>query len=168
VAVPDSDSVEVADWLVSLARWLRPRLLPSILIAAGIGVGAFIAYRSRQHFPPTAPEDSFLVFTSSALNVGGAYLFSRVGRADPRHARSAVRRLLTIGRTVGIAADRLAQGMPSGRPNAVRDAAIEAHAYLVAAQEALGDSLQDWNDVHKEALREVLEAEKQDEGETVR
>lgn len=74
----------------------------------------------------------------------------------PTHARSAVRRLLTLGRTVGAARVRLSD-LDDGR--GARSAAEIAAAELVAVQSQIFNAIEDWNDVHPEALREVLGSE---------
>jgi hypothetical protein len=52
-----------------------------------------------------------------------AMLFARIRRADPRHARSAVRHLLTVGRTVTVVQAHVQEGLEFGDARAIREAA---------------------------------------------
>jgi len=122
----------------ALGRWLRPRLVPALLILSGVGIAALIAYRSGQDEPPSAAESAFLVLASSALSIAGAAMFARIGRADPRHARSAVRRLISIGRDAGLATQQLELAIEADDIRALRNAAVTVNAQLVSMQLHLG------------------------------
>jgi hypothetical protein len=101
-----------------------------------------------------------VILASSVLNIAGGSGFSRIGRADPTHARSAVRRLLGVGRQIEEARSKLDDGLPPGSTDLeVRQAASIAAALLRAIQTQLLSAIADWNDVHQAALREVLEQE---------
>jgi hypothetical protein len=130
--------------------------VPSLLIAFGIGVAALLAYRGSQPSTPTSTEAAFLVLASSALNIAGAALLARIGRADPRHARSALRRLLSVGRDAGKATAELQLAIESEDAEHLRLTAASVHAHLESVQLHLSDAMLDWNDVHREALREVV------------
>jgi len=56
-----------------------------------------------QAVPPTVGESIFLVLLTALFNILGGNAFGRIGRADPKHARSAVRRLVSIGLALGAA-----------------------------------------------------------------
>jgi hypothetical protein len=153
----------VPEGLRSFGRWLRPRILPSFLIAGGVAVAAFIAYRSGAEEPVTRAESASLVVAASALNVAGAALFARIGRADPKHARSAVRRLLTVGRMLGETQVRIEDETSQERGTSKEF--IEAvHTELEYSKRHLRDAIDDWNDIHREALREVLAEQETDRG----
>jgi hypothetical protein len=143
----------------ALWAWLGPRWLPAVLVIAGIAGAAWIGYRSRSSTPPTATEASLLVVISGTLNIAGAALFAKVGRADPRHARSAVRRLLSVGQTLAVAHEELAQTSPMGKPE-LQTVAQVVDAHILDATREIRSAIEDWNDIHGEALREVLEAAK--------
>lgn len=134
-------------------RWLRPRVLPAVLVVVGIGILTWLGIPRKT--PLTRSEAAVLVLASSALNVAGGAVFGRIGRADPRHARSAVRRLLSLGQVLARAQERLrdSQGETSG--SAAPSQIVEAELEDSLAQ--IKDAINDWNDVHTEALREVVE-----------
>jgi hypothetical protein len=116
-------------------------------------MAAYIAIRSGDAVQPKADEYAVLVFASAALSAAGGAGFARIGRADPRHARSAVRRLITAGRTVRLAR----QTLEADRDDMLH---IRSATDLLATVEAqLRDGIRDWNDVHSEALREVVSRE---------
>jgi hypothetical protein len=138
-----------------LGRWLQPRILPGLLLAIGLGIAVFLGYRSQQKTPPTASEAAFLILATFLLNVAAAGLFSRIGKAEPKHARSAVRRLISIGRAVVLAREALSDGVTSGNAQELRNKVWFAEGLLEPAEQDLLDAIEDWNDIHREALREV-------------
>lgn len=138
-------------------RWVRPRAPWTLTIGAGVAVTIFLAVRSADQTPPSAAENAALVAIAAGLNIVGASGLSRIGRADPRHARSAVRRLISVGSTLATAQERLARARRG--EDDLRAAVTTAEAELVSIRPHLMDSVRDWNDVHNEALREVAQGE---------
>lgn len=142
--------------LRQLWKWLRPRAIPGLLLIGGVALAVVVAYRSQQEVPPTRTEAAFLVLSSSALNFAAGIGFSRIGRADPTLARSAVRRLLNIGNGIGACLRDLAE--VTGKPES--DGNTSAQVSVGRLEQIAPDvvaAIQDWNEVHPEALREVLE-----------
>ena len=137
-------------------KWLRPRAVPGLLLLGGVALAIVVAYRSQQKVPPTATEAAFLVLSSSALNFAAGIGFSRIGRADPTLARSAVRRLMNIGKGIGACLRDLSE--VSGGPESDGNTSVQVSVgRLEQMAPDVVDAIQDWNEVHPEALREVLE-----------
>jgi hypothetical protein len=121
----------------------------------GLALLGWISYRANQKapaVPPSATEYAVIALVSSALTIAGGAIYGRIGRADARHARSAVRRLVGVGRTVRSARTRL-EVMQDARD--MRPAALAATAELMTVETAIGDAILDWRDVHSEALRDI-------------
>lgn len=150
--LPDAAVAKVTWWTRSW-RWLRPRLLPSVLLIVGVGLALFVAYRSQQPVPPTATEVAFLALSSSLLSIFAGSTFARIGRADPTLARSAVRRLLNVGRGMGSSISDLQTAVESEEGISL---VHESIGRLTALLPEVLDATQDWKEVHPEAVREVL------------
>jgi hypothetical protein len=101
-------------------------------------------------------ESSLFALLTAVLNIAAAWAFGTVGRVDPKHARSAVRRLLTIGRTQAEDMVRLERALAVGDAIILEAEVRRASADLRTGYEQVLDGIRDWNDVHTEALREVL------------
>lgn len=128
-------------------HWLKPRLGPSLLIAAGLVLLAWLGTRAAEPTPPTATEYGVVVLLSSALNIAGGASFARIGRVEPTHARSAVRRLLGIGMDLAVSQQLWRDEDPDSRRDAL----------LASMSGRLSSAIQDWEDVHPDALQEVLD-----------
>lgn len=100
-----------------------------------------------------------MVVVSSVLNVLGGTAFGRIGRVQPGHARSAVRRLLRVGRQVRTGRLDIEDSVSSGQAADLRAALLRLDVRLDDLEGVLKDAIADWNDVHGEALRKVLEGE---------
>src|SRR3954470_11095749 len=75
-------------------RWAAARARATMLMLAGVGILVWTAYRTPQ---PTPGEMALLALFASLFNIWGGADFASIGRADPKYARSAVRRLYSIG-----------------------------------------------------------------------
>jgi hypothetical protein len=135
-------------------RWLAPRTAPGLLIGLAIGIGVWTAARAGSQAPPSSSEFGIYALVSSLLSIFGGWSYARIGRTSPEHARSAVRRLLSIGRMIRAARDSCSDGNQS-LPQSLTE--VEWH---------VKDAMMDWYDVHKEALRDVLNAEGMGEGDS--
>jgi hypothetical protein len=156
----DGGRAESYSMLRRFFGWVKPRTIPAGLILLGVMVLAWSAFLRTQSTPLSATEAVLLVVLSSFFNIFGGAAFGRIGRADPKHARSSVRRLLTIGRTLTISEDRLTYAIQSGDPSRINAEASSAAMELRLLREHLADAIRDWNDVHPEALREVIYSER--------
>jgi len=108
---------------------------------------------------PSAAEYGIVVFFSSVLNILGGAGFTRIGHANPSHARSAVRRLITIGQNINQARAILGEQSVIGDGS---DHLGAAAAILQATEPHLENAISDWNEVHPEALSEVLAGRKEE------
>lgn len=137
--------------------WLRPRIGAGLIIAGGVVATVWLAIRAQDTEEQLGgSEAAYLALISSVLNVGGATLLARLGRADPSHARSAVRRLLDIIRMVQSAGQDLDKASRNANVGNVVGV-VAAQRAIVSIQVQLGTAVKDWNDVHPEALREIVD-----------
>jgi len=137
-------------------RWLRPRVFPMVLVAAGILLAVWIAVRSSQPTPPNFAEYAVLTVGSSLASIFGGSLLGRVGRIDPMHARSVVRQLGTAGQQAYRTRTRLEIALESDEKAEMITAVGIATAQLEALEEQFTNAVLDWNDIHPEALRDVM------------
>lgn len=97
-----------------------------------------------------------MTLIAAVTNILGAYGFSRIGTVSPQHARSSVRRLVTLARTLNIRYQSMNVVLETGSERSkVTEASILA-AEVGTAIWGLTDAINDWNEVHGEALAEVL------------
>lgn len=136
--------------------WLRRRWLALGFTAVSIAIVVYLAIRSSQPTPQTATEAGLFAVLAALANILGAIAFARVGTVTPQHARSSVRRLLTVARTLTTRYTSMTRILDSGSDKL---AATEARIMTAEVQTAilsLQDAINDWNEVHGEALAEVL------------
>ena len=138
--------------LALIYRWVTARLGATMLIVAGVGILVWTAFRSPQ---PTPGEIALLDVFASFFNIWGGAQFASIGKADPRHARSAVRRLYTVGTSLTAASDHLEAAIERGDEQQVLERALVMLSQVESARRQLIDAMDDWEDVHSEALREV-------------
>jgi hypothetical protein len=122
-------------------------------MVAGVGILVWTAFRSPQ---PAPGEMALLALLASAFNIWGGAQFASIGKADAKHARSAVRRLYTVGRSMVVASDDLRVAMASEDQERAAQCVYVLISQVEAAHAHLIDAIGDWDDVHPEALREVL------------
>lgn len=149
------------DGVRSVLRWLKPRIIPTMLVIAGVLMLIWIVVRADDITPPSAQDYGLVVFFASAFNIAGGYTYSRIGRANPSHARSAVRRLISVVGNITDARQVLISDSDAGTDVRVGIAA----AWLAATTPHLENAIEDWIEVHPEALEEVMEAWRRSEHE---
>lgn len=99
---------------------------------------------------------ALLALLASAFNTWGGAQFAKIGKADPNHARSAVRRLYTLGQALSVATDSVRDSVQGDEADRLAETAQVLVSQVDSAQLHLLDAIGDWSDVHPEALREVL------------
>jgi hypothetical protein len=143
------------DWKTKLIPWLAPRWLPGLLVCVGLALAAWIGARSNDPKPPSFSETAVITLASSALSIAGGAAYGRIGRIEPGHARSAVRRLFRLGRDVrGMRAEAIAC-----EPFKSEEMLAHVISRLEGIEGVVVDAIADWNDVHPEALTQVMERE---------
>lgn len=136
--------------------WIQRRAVGLILIVTSILAVGYLAWRSTQPTPLPAAEAGIFSLIAGATNILGAFAFSRIGAASPQHARSSVRRLRTLARILATRYDTMNTVLAAGKDRASVVQAQIMTAEVGAAVLGLTDAINDWNEVHAEALAEVL------------
>lgn len=151
-------------WKARAPGHVRARIVPALLTLASIGAVVYLAVRSTQKAQPTAAEAGLLTLVATATSLLGAWFLARIGRADPRQARSAVWRLLVIGQTLGKRLHRIDPLMGGGDEDTF---VLETRALCVevaAALPGLEASIGEWNAIHKYTLDDVISEQDQIHG----
>ncbi len=136
--------------------WIQRRLVGLILIATSILAVGYLAWRTTQPTPASAGEAGIFTLIAGATNILGAFAFSRIGAVSPQHARSSVRRLRTLANILATRYDTMNTTLASGKDRTTIIQAQIMTAEVGAAVLGLTDAINDWNEVHAEALAEVL------------
>ena len=116
----------------------------------------YLAFRASSKSPPSALEATYLTLFATVANLLAVGAWARIGRADPAHARSAVRRVFSIGQAWTRTAQGLEQAMASGQPARISQQAKVTLEEVSMATFLVQDAISDWNEVHSEALVEIL------------
>lgn len=116
----------------------------------------YLAYQSVQPKPQTVTDAVVFAVLAALANVFAAFAFASVGAVTPTHARSAVARLLRIARTLTTRYTKMTEELETGTDRAVAVEARVMTAEVLTAILTLNDAITDWNEVHGEALTEVL------------
>jgi hypothetical protein len=136
--------------------WVGRRWLGLSFIGVSIVAVLYLAWRSTQPTPQTPAEAGVATLVIGVSNVLGAYAFSRIGTVSPEHARSSVRRLVTIAKTLTIRYRSINAALDGGTDRAKIIEASIISAEVGTAILGITDAINDWNEVHPEALVEVL------------
>jgi len=136
--------------------WLGRRWLGLALTGASVVAVVYLAIRSTQPTPQSASEAGAVAFIATVATILGSAAFATIGRVTPQHARSAVRRLLTVAQSLTTRYTRMTTVLGEGNDRSVAVEARIMNAEVESALLTLRDSINDWNEVHGEALAEVL------------
>lgn len=135
----------------------RHRISGVLISAVGIAVVSWYGVISTSmSAPPSTAETVVLITAASALQIWAGVTFGRVGHVDAEKAKSAVRRLITIGRTSAELRAEFEYAVGSGLVADFRNAAVRGDEGLRSLTRTIEDSISDWTDIHSEALSEVI------------
>lgn len=82
-------------------------------------------------------------------------IFARIGHVTPGHARSAVRRLVSVGRALRNVRDAIYSENTSLDVDP-RSLLAQVDASIEVLEDNLKDAISDWGDVHPEAVEYLL------------
>ncbi len=137
-------------------RRQRSRVDGVVILAIGIGVLVWAGLLSSSTHPPSTAELGVLLTAAAVLQVWAGATFGRTGHVDPEKAKSAVRRLVTLGLTTQSLQVELESAVTSEDPSQQRECVIRADEALSAFGFHLTDAIADWTDIHAEALAETI------------
>lgn len=133
-------------FLFSCLRWLKPRAVPSLLAALSFFSLGYVAYRGLDENQLSAGEHGAYATITALFGVSAGFRFGKIGRVEPKHARSAVRTLIGIGRDLARAGDLLQDSLGKAAAGQVRE-------LLYSTERSVTYAIEDWIDVHEEALQ---------------
>lgn len=141
-----------------LSKTARTRLIGAVLVAASILVTVWLGIRSASKTPPNATESGVLVIFAGVLQIMGGAAYSRVGRADPGHARSSVRRLLQIAARTSQARQQVEAAYDEQGPSKSKAVLGQVSVHLSYIEDAAMLAVEDWNEFHEDALRDIVDS----------
>jgi len=143
---------------------LGPRQqLGGALATAGAGLTVLLAFLSNQAKPPAASTQALIALLAILAQLGSAYAFSGVGRADPGLAERSVARLLALAARASFAkaaAEKCKEESP-GAP-AMRQAMGEVSVHLSYLEEGYIEAIEDWRVFHPDAVNKAERKERND------
>lgn len=160
----DSKLRRLRGWWGQLGPTARARLVGGLLIVASVAVTIWLGVRSTSKAPPTPSENAVLVILAGVLQIGGGATIAKVGRADPSHARSSVRRLLQIARRTSEARKQVEAAYDEQAHVKSRPLLGQVSVHLSYIEDAAVLAVEDWTEFHRDALRDIVEAEAGTEG----
>lgn len=140
-----------------LTRSWKIKLGGGGLVLFSVLITIWLGLRSASPKPPSGSESAVLVIFSAALQIAGGATFASVGRADPGHAQSAVRRLIRVGTRAKESEGLVQHAIEFGNSTAQKRALGQVSVSLSVIQEDAMDAIADWNYFHTEALKELVE-----------
>jgi tRNA U34 5-carboxymethylaminomethyl modifying enzyme MnmG/GidA len=142
-------------------REQKPRIDGTVLVLAGVVVLVWVGVRSASSKAPLSGMDLVVVLAAATvLQIAGGATFGHVGRVNPEKAKSAVRRLLTVGFSTRHLRTALQGSLHSTDVDELRATLIRMDEGLRFISWQITDSVADWNDVHSEALRDVIDSQR--------
>lgn len=143
---------ELVDWY----RRQKHRVDGSVIVLLGIAILVWSGVLAASKPAPSRPELTVLLAASAVLQIWGGATFGKTGRVDPEKAKSAVRRLYTLGTTTRDLRIELESSILSNDPDRHRDSVIRADEAIRSLGFHLTDAISDWTDIHAEALQETI------------
>ena len=134
-------------------------------VLLGAAATLYLAYLGAEaDKPPSRYEVLVLSGIAIVAQIVASFMWSRVGRADPSHARSSVRRLMQVHSRSDQARVRVERAFD------LDISAREAHAELGVASAELSFiaenallAVEDWKEFHGPALRDLFEGQDEEE-----
>ncbi len=136
---------------------LRPRQRwGGLLATAGAGLTVLLAFLSNQTKPPAASTQALIALLAIFAQLGSAWAFAGVGKADPGLAERSVARLVGLAARASLArtmAEKCREENP-GAP-ALRQAMGQLGVHLSYLEEGYIDAIDDWRVFHPEAVEKA-------------
>jgi len=125
--------------------------------ATGVAVAVWLGVLSSSvEHPPSTSDIVILLAGSTTLQIVAGITFGRVGHVDVEKAKSAVRRLVSIGKSSAELREQMISALIKGSPDLLHDAVVRGDEGLKLITQNIADSVEDWIDVHSSALTKLL------------
>ncbi len=134
----------------------RQRILGGISVGCGIALATYVGVEGSHKAPPTGSALAAILAVAALFQIMGGAAFGRIGHVDEQKAKSAVRTLVLLGLNTASLAESLAGAAQGDDSEHLVRAALATAGQLALMGSFLENATQDWNDVHPEALVDVL------------
>jgi len=130
------------------------------LAAAGAGLTVLLAFLSNQTKPPAASTQALIALLAILAQLGSAWAFSGVGKADPGLAERSVARLVGLAVRASLA-KAMAEKCRETNPgvSAMRQAMGELSVNLSYLEEGYLNAIEDWRIFHPDAVEKAERSE---------
>lgn len=128
------------------------------MTALSIGIVGYLAYKSSSPLPPTAAQATLLGLLSGIFQVWAGAIGASTGRADPNFVKSAVTRLTSIGVKAQAAEVTVQTAYESNDPITWQQALGKVSVTTSYLQEEIRGAVQDWKNLHPDAVQAMLDA----------
>jgi hypothetical protein len=149
--------------VVAWWKQLQPRQRwGGALAAVGAGLTVLLAFLSNQHKPPAASTQALIALLAILAQLGSAWAFSGVGKADPGLAERSVARLVGLATRASLAkavAEKCRGTNPGVPASAIRQAMGELSVHLSYLEEGYLDAIDDWRVFHPDAVNKAERSE---------
>jgi len=126
------------------------------LAATGAGLTVLLAFLSSQTKPPAASTQALIALLAIIAQLGSAWAFGGVGKADPGLAERSVARLVGLAARASLAksmAEKCREVNP-GTP-VMRQVVGELSVHLSYLEEGYLDAVDDWRIFHPDAVEKA-------------
>lgn len=127
------------------------------LVAIGLGLTVYLGVLQGASQQPSRATSALLVVLAGVFQIAGAARFLKIGKADPALARAAVRRIIGMTARTREARKLAELTYDVGTAPECKKVLGRISVELSWIEEGLIYSVDDWNEFHKIALRELVE-----------
>jgi hypothetical protein len=135
----------------------RQQLVAGSLVAIGFGLTLYLGVLQGATHQPSRATSALLVVLSGIFQFAGAAQFLKIGKADPALARAAVRRIINMTARTREARKAAELTFDVGTAAECKKLLGRVSVELSWIEEGLVNAIDDWNEFHKIALRELVE-----------
>jgi hypothetical protein len=141
----------------------RQQFVAGGLVAVGFGLTVYLGVLQGATQQPSRATSALLVVLAGIFQFAGAAQFQKIGKADPGLARAAVRRIIKMTARTREVRKLTELTYDVGTATEARKALGRISVELSWIEEGLLNAVDDWNEFHTVALRDLIEG-REDEG----
>jgi hypothetical protein len=132
------------------------------LMILSLAALAYLGFRSVDDPTPSAAESTAIVLLAGSFQVLGGLVVSRVGRADPTLAVSAVKQLLKLGLRAEQARIVVEDAYGAADPDEMRAALGQTSVHLSYIEDGLVLGVENWQSFHSDTLEGILSTDRRE------
>jgi hypothetical protein len=145
---------------------LRPRQRwGGALATGGAGLTVLLAFLGNQTKPPAASTQALIALLAILAQLGSAWAFSGVGKADPGLAERSVGHLVSLAARASFAKAMAEKCQENGLgAPAMRQVMGQLSVHLSYLEEGYVSAIEDWRIFHPDAVKDAIKnAEREEE-----